>query len=362
MLALGSVVAVAAAVTIALSPPPPVSDCPDPTLPCAPPIAEQPLSTAVAGPAETPRPTVPAPSATVVPPSATAIPSAATPVPTQPPVVPSPSPTPQATAAPTSEPTASTTAPSAIPTETPQASAEPTAPSAAPETPAPSETPAPTEAPTEAPSAFPETPAPTEAPSPPPLPPPASPTPRVTLPPPSLSPIAMPTPRPPSTAALAPSGTVWQSSEFGFSLQYDPSLWTVRSETERELVLVTRNGAVLAAIRARPAIEASPADMLADQVARASATVLGFTPETDARFLPPGLPVMGYRTGVGGTYRGTVDTPQGPSVVVRIGMIVASDGTVTVSAAILAPSNIRRGAFQIADSLMNAFEWPEPAL
>jgi hypothetical protein len=190
----------------------------------------------------------------------------------------------------------------------------------------------------------------------------ASPTPRVTLPPPSLLPIVLPTPRPPSTAALAPAGKVWRSSEFGLSLQYDASLWIVKSETGRELVLVTRSGGLVASIRARPAIEASPAAMLAEQVERLSATILGFTPETDARLQPPGLPVMGYRTGVGGTYRGTSDSPQGPSIGIRIGIIAAGDETVTVSASIAAPANLRRGAYQIADSLMNGFEWPEPAL
>ena len=147
-----------------------------------------------------------------------------------------PSPAETAAASPTTEPTA---APTTEPTAAPTPAAEPRAigradaradPRALRAAVGPGVQ-APSEAPTETPSAS----------------PPAGP---------SATPgigFVVPAPRPASDAAPYRAGTVWRSSEYGFSFEYDADIWTIKEESPRGVQLLAARGNVSLAIGAFPA-------------------------------------------------------------------------------------------------------------
>ena len=222
VVALGVVLLVAGAVAVALTPAAPPPDCPDPNQVCGRPPAEPTLppasQVAVASPVASP-PGRPLP--TEAPTSgATAAPSVA-PRRRRPSETAAASPTSAPTAAPTTDPTPVPrhSRPSAEPSPSRRSSrpAEPTPRSRRPRRPS-----APSEAPSESPSAS----------------PPAGP---------SATPgigFVVPAPRPASDAAPYRAGTVWRSSEYGFSFEYDADIWTINDESPRGVQLLAARGNV----------------------------------------------------------------------------------------------------------------------
>jgi hypothetical protein len=341
VVALGVVLLVAGAVAVALTPPAPPPDCPDPNQVCGRPPEE---------------PTLP-PASQV----AGASPSASVPG------VPLPTEAPSATAAPTDAPTAAPTdAPTAAPTDAPTAA------------PTPEPTAAPTEAPTVAPSA-PASPEPTTAPTPEPTTPPtvepsAPPSVEPSAPAseaPSASPSAgpsptpgtgfvVPLPRPASDAAPYRAGTVWRSSAWGFSFEFDDDTWTISEESANGVQLRAGRGNVSLSIGAFPAGDRSPQQVFEDEKARLADVILGFTPEPDPFLALPGIPNIGYRVGFGGAFAGTINSPQGPTVNVSIAILTAGDDQKTVLVSLVTVSQLRPPAFSVSDSILNTFRWNDP--
>ena len=155
-------------------------------------------------------------------------------------------------------------------------------------------------------------------------------------------------------------GTTWESEDLDFSFDYDPDWWEVQEEGNRSALLVipTSEGDVAFLIEGASAADESPEAMLAAMVEQLEDRVLGLEAEDDTDRQLLGEPIVGYRDGVGGLYRGTLDTPQGPSVDVAIAVLAASDGEATIVVTVVSPEDIREGAFQLADSLLNTLRWP----
>jgi hypothetical protein len=339
VVALGVVLLVAGAVAVALTPAAPPPDCPDPNQVCGGPPEEPtlpPASQVAGGSPEASLPGLPLP---------TEAPS----------TVPSTAPTAEPTPAPTAEPTpAPTLAPTPEPTAEPTAapSVEPSAAASIEATPAP--TPEPTAAPTVEPSASPSAPAsesPSESPS---ASPPAGPsaTPGVGF--------VVPAPRPASDAAPYRARTVWRSTEWGFSFEYDDDLWTIRDEGARGVQLVAARGNVSLSIGAFPAADGSPQQVFEDEQDRLADVILGFTEEPDPLRALPGIPNIGYRVGLGGAFAGTINSPQGPTINVSIAILTAGDDRMTVLVSLVTTSQLRPPAFSVTDSILNTFRWSDP--
>lgn len=170
---------------------------------------------------------------------------------------------------------------------------------------------------------------------------------------------AAPPVRPEGAPALR-LGTTWVSEDLGFAFDYDPEWWELEDEGDRSaaLVIATTAGDVVFLIEGASAADNAPEAMLAEQVDDLEDRILGLTAEEDADRQLLGEPIVGYRDGVGGLYRGTLDTPQGPSTDVSVAVLAATDGEVSLVVTVVTPDEIREPAFQLADSLLNTLRWP----
>jgi hypothetical protein len=168
---------------------------------------------------------------------------------------------------------------------------------------------------------------------------------------------------------LPPSSTgTWTSAGHTVSLQYPSAVFAVdqRGATTLQLrVRSARPSGVDASvwITARPLSDGSPAELLHQRTSQLSASILGLTEDQDSRtVIPP--PHIGDIAGVGGSYRGTVDTPQGPGGPVVAILGAASDGhtTTVVSYVITGTDNAAeiqtlRGYLS---PLLTSFTWGRP--
>ncbi|MDQ3880493.1 MAG: hypothetical protein M3295_05430 [Chloroflexota bacterium] len=170
-------------------------------------------------------------------------------------------------------------------------------------------------------------------------------------------------PQPPSDLPALVTGTTWSSGDLGFAFEYDGELWTVNKEDGRsvELLVRTQSGAVTFGIQGASAAEANPQSLLDAAIGSLDERVLGLTAEADADRQPLGNPIVGYVDGVGGVYRGTLDSPQGPGSEVSVAVLAASDGQVSLVVTIVTPDELRDAAFSIGDSMMNTLRWPSEA-
>ncbi|MFN2483674.1 MAG: hypothetical protein ABR509_01885 [Candidatus Limnocylindria bacterium] len=167
-------------------------------------------------------------------------------------------------------------------------------------------------------------------------------------------------PRPPSDVPALVAGDIWSSDDLAFGFEYDGELWEIAAEDTRsvELVIPTRSGDVTFALDGASAADAAPDALMNDRVDALSERILGLTPETDAELQPLGEPIVGYIDGVGGVYRGTLDTPQGPGADLAVAVLAASDGEISIVVTVITPEDLRDAAFSIGDSILNTLRWP----
>ena len=173
----------------------------------------------------------------------------------------------------------------------------------------------------------------------------------------------LPCGRPPSAEPAILTGRVWRSP-VGVQMEYYPSEWRVLETNERQLALVTRNGAVLLDVRAFPAAEATPAELIRDRIGDLRGRIPTVTEDTDPshKLLAPHI---GSVRAEAATYSGTIETPQQGNVKVQLFVEAASDGraSVVVLALTSAPEQGAGSAyspfpvFGVADTLLNTFRW-----
>jgi hypothetical protein len=159
-----------------------------------------------------------------------------------------------------------------------------------------------------------------------------------------------------------------QDAATGFSVQYDPSIWTVGQASEGAVALTAIGGNVVLLLDAVRASDVSPEILLGIARDQWSQRLLGFAEDTEPARQLLGDPILGYRDGVGGLFAGTIDTAQGPTLDMTVAIVVATDGQVTAAATLLTPValplrdetmlEIRDAALQLADDVINSFTWP----
>jgi hypothetical protein len=159
-----------------------------------------------------------------------------------------------------------------------------------------------------------------------------------------------------------------QDSATGFSVQYDPTLWTIAQQNDGFLVLTAIGGNVVLIFDVGRASDWSPDALLGAGRDQWSQRLLGFAEDTEPARQLLGDPILGYRDGVGGLFGGTIDTAQGPTLDMTVAIVAATDDQVTASATLLTPVSlplqdgseieIRDAALQLADDVVNSFTWP----
>jgi hypothetical protein len=165
---------------------------------------------------------------------------------------------------------------------------------------------------------------------------------------------------PPPQPALSNSAA-WQSLGLGYRFEYNAARLEVVSEgmTGVELELRGEHAGRVSVTAAR-AGTLTPEALLDKELSRIRKTVLGLTRDsTDATQIFG--PMLGYIDGVGGSYRGTSDTPQGPSRPVTVAAVAATDrNLVAVLTFVLEgvdnPAVIRSYRSAI-DDIVKTFRW-----
>jgi len=122
----------------------------------------------------------------------------------------------------------------------------------------------------------------------------------------------------------------WANTELGVVLRYPVRVFTVVEAEARSLrlrVRARRAEGVEATlwISVQPARHTLPEELLATREDELSGSILGLTPDEDPQtIIPP--PQIGLVGAVGGSYRGTADTAQGPTSPVVAILAAATNG------------------------------------
>jgi len=171
----------------------------------------------------------------------------------------------------------------------------------------------------------------------------------------------------PGPKPVIPASTTrtWTSAGHTVSLQYPSAVFAgeQRGATTLQLrVRAARPSGVDASvwISARPASDGSPAALLRQRKSQLTASILGLTEDQDSRtVIPP--PHIGDIAGVGGSYRGTVDTPQGPGGPAVAILGAATDGHTTTVVSYVITGTDNAAEIQTLRSylspLLTSFTW-----
>ena len=177
---------------------------------------------------------------------------------------------------------------------------------------------------------------------------------------PACRPPTPPGPDDPLAPALV-GGELVESDELGYRLDVDTSLWEFRKPSQRdvELRISVEDFRVAVSLEGTP-VPTPQEDLqaLVDQkVDELAGDVLGLAADTadEVQIL---LPAVGYRSGAGGKFAGTADTPQGPGSPVSVIVMAASDGEITVVMTVVSDEVVKDDAFSVIDTLMNTFRFP----
>lgn len=181
--------------------------------------------------------------------------------------------------------------------------------------------------------------------------------------PPTLSPGATPSPSPSATpdGPLAPrlvAGELVQSADIGYQLDVNTAVWQVTANDGRnvEMQIPNPDFRVFVSIEGVPAGEAEPQALVDAKVDELSEDVLGLAAVSDAAQVIL-TPAVGYRSGVGGVFGGTTDTPQGPGSPVSVVVMAASDGQTSVVMTVITDDAVRLEVFGLVDEMMNSFRF-----
>ncbi|HEY0443128.1 MAG TPA: hypothetical protein VGC90_02800 [Candidatus Limnocylindrales bacterium] len=184
-------------------------------------------------------------------------------------------------------------------------------------------------------------------------------------------------PRQPTGAPALHLGTVWQSSELGFAVEYSPSEWQAGDQDARGIRLDLApqavsgmgfdGGQVLAIVRGVPSSEASPEQLVTQEVDLLRQNVPDI--EVDAQPAHAILgPEIGYQPGIGKVYAGTTDGSAGGAIPVSASILASTDGRISTMFVLVVvdpgagspDGTLLDAARHVGDSLVNAVTWPAP--
>jgi hypothetical protein len=125
----------------------------------------------------------------------------------------------------------------------------------------------------------------------------------------------------------------WTSHAHGVSLEYPVRVFALEEQSQDTLRLRVKAARpsgveVSALVQLQSASEGGPQVALDDQQEALSTSILGLTADQNPQTIIP-QPRIGNILGVGGSYRGTVDTPQGPSDPAIVLLAAAGNGRTT---------------------------------
>jgi hypothetical protein len=162
----------------------------------------------------------------------------------------------------------------------------------------------------------------------------------------------------PPTVPAVIRETAWNSSRYGFGLEYPASVVKVSKETPSGVVLALNVTGKSGAVTVQGyGAGITPAQAITDQVGGLDG-VSQLASDTNSAHQLLGAGV-GYHAGAGRTYVGDVTSPQG-SQPVSIASEAASDGRVTVSATVVgatSDSGARSDLYAVADLIINSVRW-----
>ena len=163
-----------------------------------------------------------------------------------------------------------------------------------------------------------------------------------------------------ATLATFPGYGVWQSSQLGFALRFDPQVWTITQQGPADVQLQSPGGSGLLEIDGQSASAGAPAQMLLDEESTLRGELLGFTADTAPadQLLGSGV---GLRAGAGGVFDATIATPQAPQTPVAVAIETAGDGAVTIAAIVVTPTGndpqTQAAVLAQADDIIDSVQW-----
>lgn len=162
------------------------------------------------------------------------------------------------------------------------------------------------------------------------------------------------------------NGTVWRSTKFGFTVEYDPDEWKPSRQDETDLVLTGLKTDATILFESYSADEASPRQVIQGRlslVRKSAPDVVVDNDDYDAILGPH----IGYVRGEGEAYFGHRTGADGvPNASQGYAIIAASDGTVTVGVMVRSsnPDRLLNDATTLqnyirgrADQLLKTFDW-----
>lgn len=138
-------------------------------------------------------------------------------------------------------------------------------------------------------------------------------------------------PRPPADLGVGiRAGQPWESSELGYEFEFDDSLWVIEREDGRgvEFRLDANIDASLV-VTAAPATEAGAKALADRRLEDIQSSVPDLAVDDRGRYAILG-PAIGYVDGIGGSFAGSVVSPQGAATPIGVSLLAASDGRTTV--------------------------------
>ena len=150
----------------------------------------------------------------------------------------------------------------------------------------------------------------------------------------------------------------YEDPGLGFGFDYDPAIWSVADASDGYVLLQAFDGAVLLFVDGAKTRSMDAQALFEARRDFLTSRLLGFDRErTDARILP-GNPIVGHAIGIGGTFAGALDTPQGPGADLSVAIVAASRRKTSAVAAVIVDAGSREAGFSLADSVINTFTWP----
>jgi hypothetical protein len=169
---------------------------------------------------------------------------------------------------------------------------------------------------------------------------------------------------PPSVVRPLVALNVWRATQSGFSLEYDPNLFAIAGQNGGAVTLGFPNkagdkGVVI--VRADPGD--SPPSAITNTVAALRSNISQLARDNS----PAGEllgPAVGLRPGSAAVFKGALAGPQGVSQAVVLAVESATDGHMTITAAVLATpsgSGPQSELYTLADQVINSIKWPGAA-
>ena len=167
---------------------------------------------------------------------------------------------------------------------------------------------------------------------------------------------------PPSlpSAMIAPVGIQFRSPALGYTLRYDAG-WKIESQSATAIVFSDQLTNSLVRIVGAAASSASPGALLASEVSFQRPRVLGLAGASSPADQILG-PELAAHPAVAATFRGTIDTPQGPGQPVEVFFLAGGNSSTSLVATLITgelQGMAHHDALQHADALLATLRFME---